>query len=200
MKNYAEEATCLLNMIKNDSSINESTITKASIILILYNQIESKITTSLTIIHDEVSAIDFSRLNENIRGLLCQYHLHGKKTYHLRTGLQLTIEKSLFLPPYLDFNKSVKLYSGNLDIKKIQEILKKYSIPTVKISEPDARNILKIKNFRNILAHGERSFKEIGRILSVRDVEILIKSTNELLTKIDSTIETYLQKKMYFKY
>ncbi|MER0499482.1 MAE_28990/MAE_18760 family HEPN-like nuclease [Aeromonas hydrophila] len=199
MKNYTEEATCLLNMIKDGSNINESTITKASVILILYNHIESKITTSLTVIHDEISAFDFSLFNESIRGLFCQYHLHGKKTHHLRTGLQLTIEKSLFLPPYLEFSKSVKLYSGNLDLKKIQEILKKYSIPAVKLSESDAKNILKIKNHRNILAHGERSFKEVGRMLSVRDIEQLITSTNTLLDKIDNSINIYLRNKKYLK-
>lgn len=58
--------------------------------------------------------------------------------------------------------------SGNLDTSKIEELAKIYGFDEPKRSS--GRDLVNIKNFRNKLAHGEKTFSEIGREKSVPEL------------------------------
>lgn len=59
--------------------------------------------------------------------------------------------------------------------------------------------LLIIKRNRNILAHGEKSFSELGRIYSQQDINKYYKECNEFLNEYILNLETYIREKKYKK-
>ena len=47
-------------------------------------------------------------------------------------------------------------------------------------------HLLKVKNLRNKLAHGELTFKEVGRQLVLNDLKLYIDAVNETFSKLIS--------------
>jgi hypothetical protein len=72
---------------------------------------------------------------------------------------------------------------------------KRYGIGTLKTRN---RNLLLIvKNKRNAIAHGEQSFKEACREMTINDIEKLIKATFVALDDIIQQVNDYFSQKKY---
>ncbi len=71
----------------------------------------------------------------------------------------------------LDFEKDFSL-SGNADVRTIKEILHKHGVRFEESQFSDYGGSLKsIKDMRNSLAHGNISFEDNGKDLTVADIE-----------------------------
>jgi ABC-type microcin C transport system permease subunit YejB len=83
--------------------------------------------------------------------------------------------------------------SGNLDARKIREIAKKYGFTVPEKCD----ELIDIKKFRNQLAHGEKTFSEIGREKSV--VELIKINTRVIiyLRIILKNIRKFIDRKNY---
>lgn len=88
-----------------------------------------------------------------------------------------------------------KLFSGNIDVKKIKKIAQEYGFsPKTKI---DSSDILKVKDNRNELAHGMRTFGEVGKEITADKLMEIKNKVVEYLRQILENIEIYLDNKEY---
>jgi len=179
------------------------TTQKASAILLLYNLVESIVTKCLERIHDYIisSNISYCDLNDDIRKLMLIYYgtVSDKKNNiseiapYLHEAIHLITNQKQFSLSYKEMEKYYALYSGNLDSKKISEIFRKYGI----IFEEKCSELQTIKDNRNRLAHGEVSFEECGRSLTIQQLNVQKDRCIDYLTKLIDELEDYLQNRKF---
>ncbi|MDJ0636882.1 MAG: MAE_28990/MAE_18760 family HEPN-like nuclease, partial [Xenococcaceae cyanobacterium MO_188.B29] len=94
-----------------------------------------------------------------------------------------------------------KLFSGNIDARKIKQTAEIYgfSYKTDPKKTQDGYDLLKIKTNRNDLAHGFKSFEEVGRDASADELLQIKKRVICYLREILQNIETYISKQEYLK-
>ena len=91
------------------------------------------------------------------------------------------------------------LFSGNVDAQKVREIAKEYGFSS-DINHKEAKggkDLLTIKTNRNDLAHGTKSFSEIGRNYTVTELQEMKEAAFAYLDSILKNIESYIQKQEY---
>ena len=106
-----------------------------------------------------------------------------------------TLDQTLKFPLLDVFSKKVKLFSGNLDGRKLNELLKKYGIRPITV--PGREKLETVKNRRNSVAHGEDMFKEACRDLSDSDLIELRDSTFAALDQLVANVEYFLAERVY---
>ena len=178
---------------------------KASVVILVYNAVESTITKCLTTIHNELKRkeIFYDQCSDRIKNLVITYYKYAEmkcETFHksieyYREGMDFSQGKIPFLLSYEKMSQFYPLYSGNLDSRVINNVLKKYGI------EFEERiSVLKtIKDKRNALAHGEYSFEEVGRDISRQQINDMVTKTFNYLGKVIDSVEEYLEKQLYLK-
>jgi hypothetical protein len=94
-----------------------------------------------------------------------------------------------------------KLFSGNLDAKRIKETAEKYgfSYQTNPRKTDNGSDLLKIKTNRNDLAHGFKSFEKVGQDYTADDLLKMQKRVIHYLKTILQNIETYIYNQEYLK-
>lgn len=185
-------------------SLQTNTYIKSSCIIVLYNLVESIVTQSLNKIHGHIYAnnIQFSDLNNEIQKLLISYYHKAiaqnrsddrVMVDYLHEFLLLNLSNESFGLTYDTMTKFYSLYSGNLDARKIRKVLKNYGI-----SYDNPLSELKtIKDKRNELAHGEKSFEECGRSMTYEQLDTLKEKAYEYLDGMIQSIELYLNSRNY---
>lgn len=179
-----------------------TTSIKSSLMIMLYNAVESTVTKCLSRIHQQINSenIVYSDLSEPVQKIYLTYYDKSinkcredkviKWKFEL-INLFSNIDKINI--PFDHITKSYSLYSGNLDSKVIKQVLSKYGIET-SIKEPFLQII---KTNRNKLAHGESSFEEIGRQLTYQQLEKIKKETMRYLESFISEIDKFISNQMY---
>lgn len=126
----------------------DSTIFKSSIMLMLYNEIEGTFSNILSELFDYIidENIDFDILHSKIKNVYLEYY-NRKIANNLAELLYFRNNPDLKSVGYLELNKYLKLYSGNLDDRQIREISKRLGVPIS--NEIIGDNLVKIKNCRN---------------------------------------------------
>lgn len=178
---------------------------KANSYLLLYNTIEAVISQLLTDIHDEIKAsnANLDDLNPNLYleviRKLKQGEEHIADTFAHPSGRP-------FVEYWLhDYEKRVQAnrnphFSGNIDGMRIKNIGRKYGFATgddaadAKLSHAALQ---KAKNHRNTLAHGEKSFSELGRGLSYTQIRDDSVATLRTLNTIRLVVEGFLTSASY---
>lgn len=172
-------------------------IMKSTIIMILYNIIESMLTQLLDYLHDILSQEKFSSCRKEIQLIYLKYYIDELKQKNLKI-LNKFIFDSIKIPSFLDFNRKYNIFSGNVDLRKIKEILKIYGITVFKKDFKD-ETLLMIKNKRNALAHGEIQYHQACRDYTVAEIEKKTKITKDILIKLIKGIDHYITKQLYLK-
>lgn len=178
---------------------------KASILLMLYNLVESTLTNCLNEIHDAISesTIPYNKLNNSIQTLFLAYHIESmnqkggsvRQASIMRDLIFLLKEEENISITYQELAAVYGLYSGNLDGKKVQSVLGQYG---VKVSLPIQPRILEtIKSLRNKLAHGELSFEDVGKEAHLGQIDDYIRKTIEYMEKVIICVENFIQKQDY---
>lgn len=187
-------------------SILLRTSIKASIVLMLYNVVESTMTKCLTRIHEVIKQnnLHYSQLNEQIKKVILSYYEMAMRTMnqsddvnkvadiHIKQ-IELIKDRAFFQLSYDELIEYYPLYSGNLDAKQIKNILKKYGI----IFEEKSSELKTIKEYRNHLAHGEMSFEEVGRAVSIQQLRVMYNSVFTFWEKVIVITSTYLDEKSF---
>lgn len=193
------EAELMLEIIaeisKDDGAITKTAILKSAFVLLLYNMIESTAFLVFERVHERVAAEHYTHLGTELRKVWVEFFFshHPADSHH--EHLEITLQQKLQFPLLEKFMHRIKLFSGNLDARKINELLSKYGIGALKT--PDRDKLLTIKNRRNAVAHGEEMFKEACRDLGNSDLEILKSATFGALDDLVEQAELYLNKKKY---
>ena len=207
------EAKGLIELIKNIENGNVSApipinlpVLRSSVIMNLYNIIESTITQTLTRIHDEINTNDviYDDLSRSMKDLaLIYFYKHQEKRADIHASIDLlhhTIDlvrgTGTFNVPYLDMMESYQLYSGNLDARSIRKIMGKYG---TEISDSCGQKLKAIKNGRNTLSHGNKSFEEFGRELVIPMLEGYWDDVEDFLNEVILAGSRFIDEKLYLQ-
>lgn len=205
------EATGLIELIKdiengNVTSPNQINIPviRSSVIINLYNIIESTITQTLTRLHAEINSnnVLYDDLSRSIKDLaLIYFYKHKEKRADIHSSIDVlhhTVDlvrgTGTFNVPYSEMIESYQLYSGNLDARSIRSVMKKYGIV---VSESFGQKLKAIKDGRNTLAHGNKSFEEFGRDLVVPRLEEYIADVEKFLEEVILMGNKFIDEKIY---
>ena len=188
---------------ENIDYISLSTMLKAHVLLLLYNLMESTLRNCLCKTHENImnDGVKYSRLSEHVQKILLMYYVNkinvkgtlGNAVDDVHSFIGCVDDKKIFDVTYEELVKAYQLYSGNLDSKKLKGVLNKYGIQF----DINCPSLKYIKDNRNILAHGEKTFEEVGRDLSMQRIVELKNKTIPYMEEIIKSFECYLQKKNY---
>lgn len=171
---------------------------KATGFLLLYNLIESTIMTAIQAIFDDIAkeSVSFNDLKQDIKKIVINNLKKNKSTDEL---LKVMNDISLDVIS-ASFDKE-KLFSGNIDAKKIKQVGKDYgfSCKTNNQKTWDGIDLLKIKTNRNYLAHGFKSFKDVGKENTAEELLEMKKRVVCYLREILQNIAEYISKQEYLK-
>ncbi|WP_429059816.1 MAE_28990/MAE_18760 family HEPN-like nuclease [Aeromonas veronii] len=194
-----ENGTVYSNGIKFNIPVIRSTV-----ILSLYNVVESTITQVLNKIHDEIISqkVRYNNLIKPIKDIaLVYFYKHKEKRADIHASLDVlhsTVDmirgKSHFDIAYKPMSESYQLYSGNLDARIIRKVMKKYGID---ISDTYGCKLVNVKNGRNKLAHGEESFEEFGRNVVLKSLEEYFNDVEALLNEVIAKTQAFISNKAY---
>jgi hypothetical protein len=163
---------------------------RASGILLLYNLMESTVTNAVEAIFDELSTrgLEFDDCSEALRRVvLANLKQHNPK--EILSELQ-RLSTDIVTKTF----KKDKIVSGNVDARRIRDVLDEYGINH---PAPDGNDLLTVKTNRNDLAHGSKSFAEVGRTFTADDINRIKGKVIAYLTAMLENVTAYIQQQQY---
>lgn len=172
---------------------------KSQLLLSLYNVVEFTTYECLQTICDTIKdeSIPFSKLTNKV------FEVWHKTQYSSKLGIEKIrkLSKKHMLQPNeaIEICFSDNIFSGNVDYRRIVEVFtplgcninfqfKSSSVP---------QSLLKIKNARNKLAHGEVSFSSLGSLYILREIETLKDDVFECMDLLIKEVDNYISNKKY---
>ena len=152
---------------------------KANGFLLLYNLVESTVKNAIEAIFDEfkTQSVSFDACRDEVRKIvLTNLRNHNvDKILPALSAISIDVVVSTF--------RKDELFAGNVDARRIREVAADYGFrsPNVKSDE-----LLTVKTNRNDLAHGNKSFADVGRDY---DVERLENIKSEVVTFLEELLE-----------
>lgn len=179
-----------------DVNIELKNTLKGLTYLVFYNLIESTLRESIIRIYDELkeNRVCFNTLKADIKKYIISQIKSNMSTdnfVRLMGDISLDIcHKSI---------DSKKIFSGNIDREVINDTAKIYGFSTNSDYEKTRHGeyLEKIKDHRNDLAHGNWSFSEIGRNVTIEELEKMHENLFYYLKSILENIQLYLDNKLY---
>ncbi len=182
-----------LKIKKLDSDL-EKTL-KASCFLLLYNLVESTMRNAIEAIFDELSTqgVSFDKVRPEIKKIVLR---NIKKCNPDKLLISITTISIDIISACFD---KEDLFSGNIDGKLIKDLASDYgfSYKTDARKTGNGKDLLTIKSNRNDLAHGIKSFSEVGREKSADELLMIKSKVINYLKQILLNLETYLDNKEY---
>lgn len=182
------------NKAQERDKVLENTL-KASAYLLLYNLIEFTMKNAIEAIFDELQnqGVSFDDIRPELKKIIL-VNLKRRNPDKILDEIQdisLDIVK-------VGFNRE-ELFAGNIDSKLIRETAKKYGFysPTDDKKITNGEDLYLVKNNRNDLAHGSKSFTEVGK---EKGADELIKIKNQVVEYLEGIlkkVETYIDKQEY---
>jgi len=182
----------------NDELDGLACILSSSLCLMIYNQIESTAYSCVEAIYDalEENNISFNSLVPTFKQKIledCRESYHSGKSLVKRLnggGIAEALAKaSLNLE---------RVFNGNVDAKRIREIMALYNLC---ITPPSLANegaeLLNIKLARQALAHGNTSFQNYGRKITLEELNTRRNNAREYMSHIIELTAHYLTEKLY---
>lgn len=170
---------------------------RAGTFLVLYNLVEASTRGAMEAIHDRIvtEQIPFERLAEPLRReVVRRFRAHADPSIHYA----MSDLPSAFVGVALDC--SVEL-AGNVDAKAIREIAQTYgfSCVTNKDYTRNGADLLTIKTNRNDLAHGNKTFEEVGRDYPAGDLTALARRSMAYIDGILGNVAAYIDAADYLR-
>jgi hypothetical protein len=163
---------------------------KSSALLMIYNLVESTMTNILQDVFDHLQAgsVSFERLNSAMKRVVLTYvKRRNPSSLVERMGEDMGLVTACF--------ERSDLFSGNLDSKVIRDTLKEIGVPTRHSYREPA--LLTVKNERNELAHGIKSFGDCGRNYTARELKKYHDKTKAILERVITDFESFLRNQAY---
>lgn len=168
---------------------------KASGFLLLYNLVEATMRNAIEAIFDELK-------NEDISYDLIRLELKKIVLKNLRkrklNDIYLSITAISIDIITVGFDNQ-DLFSGNIDARKIKDTAIEYgfSYSTDARKTSNGFDLLSVKANRNDLAHGFKSFTEVGRDKTADELLVIKSKVIRYLRQILHNIESYLKNREY---
>ena len=190
-----EDIQVMIDIIEKNKRVDFQLVLKSSLILMLYNALEGTMSNLLTELFDNITSkkISIENLPENLQETIYKFHLKkiGDQVEKLRTfnnynGIEICNVS------YLEINNYLKLFSGNLDSRSIKKLSLKLGVAlSDKVDEPA---LLKVKNIRNKLAHGETKFSNTCQDITLDESKDLCNKVKKYLGNVIDQYEVFLNK------
>ncbi len=167
----------------------------ASGFLLLYNLVESTMRNAIEAIFDELQGqgVSYDQITPQLKKIVLKNlkKRNPDEIFSSITAISIDIITAGF--------DREDIFSGNLDGKKIRETATEYGfLHTTNFAKTgNGIDLLTIKKNRKDLAHGLRSFAEVGRDKSADQLLEIKKKTVTYLRQILQNIEQYLSNKDY---
>ena len=171
----------------------------ANAFLILYNLIESTIRNSIKEMYTKINddEVRYDGLSENLKKIWIKEITENLKedSYKPETLLNyiFCLVKDILNEEKIMLSEENVSFSGNLDAEKIRDLAEQIGFGI----SPNGRNLVKIKERRNRLAHGEQTFSEVGRDFSVNELCDFKDETFKYLSDVINKIEIFIYDKKY---
>ena len=152
---------------------------KANGFLLLYNLVESTVKNAIEAIFDEfkTQGVSFDACSEEVRKIVLTNlrHHNVEKILPALSAISIDVVVATF--------RKDELFDGNVDARRIRKVADNYGFrsPNGKSDE-----LLTVKTNRNDLAHGNKSFADVGRDY---DVERLEKIKSEVVTFLEELLD-----------
>ncbi|MRT15208.1 hypothetical protein GJV07_23370 [Enterobacteriaceae bacterium RIT711] len=175
----------------NQSSTDDLLRTcKASAFLLMYNLIESTITNAIEAIFEELASknVSFDLCRMEIKKIV----LNNLKN-HQPNDILLSINNLAVDVISKTFKKEI-VFSGNVDARKIKKVASDYGFLA---PNGDGRDLLTIKSSRNDLAHGSKSFSEVGRDYTMNSILEIKQKVIIYLESMLQNVADYINNKNY---
>lgn len=184
------------NILKNKVIDSELLKTlKASGFLLLYNLVEATMKNVIEAIFDELKnkGVSYDKIRPELKKVVLKNIKKRNSDEVFSTIVEISVDIIT-----AGFNKK-DLFSGNLDGKKIKETAIEYgfSYSTDHSRTGGGNDLLTVKANRNDLAHGVKSFAEIGRDKTANELLEIKNKVIRYLKQILKNIEVYLDNKDY---
>lgn len=182
---------------------------KANLVLLLYSAMEATLIQLLDEMHDAIKANCTSVDNLNAQLLRVVLKTVKRDANEKVLSSIAPLHNSLFEFWIKDWedrssgkDKRVDGISGSVDSMVFYQQLAKFGVvpPTENGRAPadlSDYTLQKVKNKRNELAHGEKSFTDLGRDLAAEDLESDSSKVFENLRKIADAVDRYLLDQRY---
>lgn len=168
---------------------------KANAFLLLYNLIESTMRNAIEAIFTEISSqrISFDVVRIEIKKIVIHnFKKRSPDNVHSRLrDISVDIITAGF--------QKRELFSGNVDRDEITKVARNYgfSFDTDYSKTKHGEHLYDIMQNRNDLAHGNKSFAEIGQNTSIEDLLKVKEEVREYLQQILQNIKQYLENQEY---
>ncbi|OCR00639.1 hypothetical protein BCD67_11720 [Oscillatoriales cyanobacterium USR001] len=168
---------------------------KASSFLLLYNLVEATMRNAIQVIFDELKSqvVSYDQLRPELKKIVLKNlkKRNTDKIFSSITAISIDII-------HVGFDKD-DLFSGNLDARKIRTTATEYGFSdwTDYAKTGDGEDLVIIKSNRNDLAHGFKSFAEVGKDKTTDELLEIKNKTIKYLRKILQNIEQYLSNQDY---
>ncbi len=167
----------------------------------LYNLVEACIVSGMMEIYENLKndSCSYNSVIEEIQLIWSKHKINQvygpateRATYENR--VQHIIQNITSNSPII-LSKDALGISGNLDAKKIKKICDKHRIRYT--LQNNGVSLEKVKRIRNTLAHGDMSFSECARDLTIDDLENIKDEVLIFLEDILKGMKTYYDGKLY---
>ena len=168
---------------------------KASGFLLLYNLVEATMRNAIEAIFDELrgKGVSYDQIRPELKKIVLKNlkKRNPDKIFSSITAISIDIITA-------GFDKQ-DLFSGNIDGMKIRDTATEYgfSHSTDYAKTGHGSDLLTIKTNRNDLAHGFKSFAEVGRDKTADELLEIKSKVAKYLKQILQNIEQYLSNKEY---
>lgn len=197
---YLSGSKTLKNNEGKEKIINTQLIKtlKGTVYLLLYNLIESTMRDSIVAIHDKISENEtpFEQLREKLQRKI----LFRAKNDNINIDNLFTkIKNNISLEIHAATLNKKQLFSGNINRDEIQKIADVYGFDYATNYENTGhgKHLDKVKTNRNNLAHGNKTFSQVGENNSIEELKQLSKEIISYIYEIHDNIVDYVDNKNY---
>ena len=176
-------------------------ISKSNFLLMLYNMVEACVISGMMEIYEnlKMNAHSYSDLINELRVIWSNHEIRkvfssqtGRKSYENR--IQEIINQVISNQPII-LHREVLGIGGNFDAKKIKDLCDKHRIRYI-ASDKDGC-LRTVKDMRNNLAHGDESFGNCARDMTLSDLEHIKNEVCIFLNGILVGMKNYYDGKQY---
>jgi hypothetical protein len=172
-------------------------VLRAGTFLVLYNLIEATTRAAVDAIHDTITtgAVSFSDLILSLRREAIRLFKRGANP-----GTDHTLDDFPAAFVAIALEQRISL-SGSVDARAIRELGLRYgfSCDTNKSVTRDGSDLLRIKTNRNDLAHGVKTFEEVGRDTTALELLLLARRSMLYMGGVLRNVGRYLDNEEYLE-
>lgn len=195
---FSSDECCSLKIAIIDKDEAEAVFKsmKSNATIMLYNLVEASVRSTMNDYYANFNSqhLSYSDTIIELKKLWIKHKSKNFNNSNMSEQVFEMIENSINTEYFisLDFDKDFSL-SGNADVREIKSILEKHGLQYDDRQFNDYGGALKsIKDMRNRLAHGNVSFEENGKDLTVNDLEEYKKQTYQCVEYFMSIVNSSL--------